>query len=131
MGTLVHEANHFLNGKTSNGTPERFLDEFRAMVVGMEAAQRHPVTPQQQKEIIDELVDGTNAGYRELHELYTDDDEFKAVVDGMYATLAGGPDGKGHNLPGMRVSPEDARQRLQKLDPDSEYLKKPGNVDNH
>ena len=131
VGTLVHEVNHFRNGKTSDGTPERFLDEFRAMVVGMEAAQGHPVSPQQQKEIIDELVDGTNAGYKELHDLYTDDDEFKAVVDGMYATLAGGPDGKGRNLPGMRVSPEDARQRLQKLDPDSEYLNKPGNLDNH
>ena len=131
VDTLVHEANHFLNGKTSNGTPERFLDEFRAMVVGMEAAQGHPVSPQQQKEIIDELVDGTNPGYKELHDLYTGDDQFKAVVDGMYATLAGGPDGKGHDIPGMRVSPEDARQRLQKLDPDSDYLSKPGNVDNH
>jgi hypothetical protein len=35
-----------------------------------------------------------------------------------------------HNI-GMRVSPEDARQRLQKLDPDSDYLNKPGNIDNH
>jgi hypothetical protein len=131
VDTLVHEANHFLNGRTSNGTPERFLDEFRAMVVGMEAAQGHPVSPEQQKEIIDELVDGSNLGYKELHDLYTGDDEFKAVVDGMYATLAGGPDGKGHDIPGMRVSPEDARQRLQKLDPDSDYLSKPSNVDNH
>ena len=131
VDTLVHEANHFLNGKTSNGTPERFLDEFRAGVVGMEAAQHHPVSPKQQKAIIDNLVDGSNPDYKKLRELYAHDDKFKAVVDGMYATLAGGPDGKGHNLPGMRVSPEDARQRLQKLDPDSDYLNKPGNVDNH
>ena len=37
------------------------------------------MSPQQQKKIIDELVDGGNPGYKELHDLYTGDDQFKAV----------------------------------------------------
>ncbi|HSW27724.1 MAG TPA: hypothetical protein VLJ62_33530 [Burkholderiaceae bacterium] len=131
VDTLVHEANHKLNGKSQSGTAERFLDEYRAAVVALEATINRPLSPTEQKRIIDNLVDGTNPGYARLAELYNDDEEFKAVVDGMYATLKGGVDANGRNLPGMRVSPEDARLRLLTIDSDNEYLKKPGNLDNH
>ena len=99
MDTLVHEANHFLNGKTSNGTPERFLDEFRAMVVGIEAAQGHPVSPQQQKKIIDELVDGSNPATRSCTTCTPATTSSRRWSTAWHVTLAGGPDGKATRHP--------------------------------
>jgi len=132
VDTLVHETNHKLNGTTKSGTADRFLDEYRAAVVGKETAWGRALTPSEQKAVIDNLVDGTNPDYAHLANLYNHDAKFKAAVDAMYTAVNGTTDASGTvTTPPATVSPEDARQRLRSAGNDSDYLKKAGNLDNH
>jgi hypothetical protein len=130
--TLVHEVNHKINTITTAGTADRFLDEYRAAIVGKEAALNRPLTASEQKRVLDNLVDGTNSDYSHLANLYNHDAKFKAAVDAMYTALNGTTDASGTvTTPPATVSPEDARQRLRSAGNDSDYLKKAGNLDNH
>jgi hypothetical protein len=130
--TLAHEVNHKLNGITDAGTADRFLDEYRAALVGRATALNRGLTPAEQKKSLDNLVDGTNPDYAHLADLYRNDAKFKAAVDGMYSTLNGTTDASGTvTTPPATVEPEDARQRLRTAGNDSDYLKKAGNLDNH
>ena len=130
--TLAHEVNHKLNGITDAGTADRFLDEYRAALVGRATALNRGLTPAEQKKSLDNLVDGTNPDYAHLADLYRNDAKFKAAVDGMYTTLNGTTDASGTvTTPPATVEPEDARQRLRTAGNDSDYLKKAGNLDNH
>jgi len=132
IDTLVHETNHKLNGTTDAGTADRFLDEYRAAVVGRETARGTALSPADQKRVIDNLVDGTNPDYSHLADLYKNDAKFKAAVDAMYAAVNGTTDARGTVIVApVTVSPEDARQRLRSAGNDSDYLKQRGNLDNH
>lgn len=132
VDTLAHEVNHKLNGTTKSGTADRFLDEYRAAIVGKEAALNRALTPAQQKRVLDNLVDGRNPDYAHLADLYKKDAKFKAAVDGMYTVLKGTKEADGTvTTPPAAVSPEDARKRLRDAGNDSDYLKKAGNLDNH
>jgi hypothetical protein len=132
IDTLVHEANHKLNGITTAGTADRFLDEYRAAVVGQEAALGRTLTPAEQRASVDNLVDGTNPDYAHLANLYNTDAKFKAGVDAIYAALNGTPHpAHGSPVPAAAVSPEDARARLLAAGNASPYLNTAGNVDNH
>jgi hypothetical protein len=131
VDTLAHEVNHKVNGITTAGTADRFLDEYRAAVVGTETAQHRSLTPAEQKGVLDNLVDGTNPDYAHLADLYKNDAKFKAAVDGMYTAFNGTKDAAGAvTTAPVTVSPEDARQRLRTAGNDSDYLKKAGNLDN-
>lgn len=132
VDTLAHEVNHKLNGTTTAGTADRFLDEYRAALVGKEAAFNRALTPVEQERALDNLVDGTNPDYAHLADLYGKDAKFKAAVDAIYTTLSGTTDAAGTvTTPPATVSPEDARERLRTAGNDSDYLKKTGNLDNH
>ena len=133
IDTLTHETNHKLNGTTTAGTADRFLDEYRAAVVGQETALGRKLTPAEQKAAVDNLVDGTNSDYAHLANLYNHDAKFKAGVDAIYTALNGTTDPRTHAVttPAATVDPEDARQRLRTAGNDSDYLKKAGNLDNH
>lgn len=131
VDTLAHEANHKLNGSTKAGTADRFVDEYRAALVGREAALGRKLTPAEQKRALDNLVDGTNPDYAHLADLYAKDAKFKAAVDGMTATLQGSTDAKtGAVTAPASIEPEDARKRLLDAGLSSDYLKKAGNLDN-
>jgi hypothetical protein len=132
IDTLAHEVNHKLNGVTTAGTADRFLDEYRAAVVGREAALGRSLTPAEQRAAVDNLVDGTNPDYAHLAHLYNTDAKFKAGVDAMYTTLNGATDAAtGTTTPAAAVSPEDARARLLGAGNSSPYLNTAGNIDNH
>jgi hypothetical protein len=131
VDTLAHETNHMLNGTTTAGTVDRFLDEYRAAITGMETALGRKLTPAEEKAIVDNLVDGTNSDYSHLADLYNNDAKFKAVVDGMYTTLSGSTDAaSGATTAPATIDAEDARARLRSADEDNSYLKKAGNLDN-
>jgi hypothetical protein len=131
IDTLAHETNHMLNGTTTAGTVDRFLDEYRAAITGMETARGRKLTPAEEKAIVDNLVDGTNSDYAHLADLYNKDSRFKAVVDGMYTTLNGSTDAaSGATTPPATIDAEDARARLRSADKDNSYLNKAGNLDN-
>lgn len=131
IDALPHEVNHKLNGITESGTADRFLDEYRAAVVGTETAIGKQLTPAQQLRKLNNLVDGTNPSYAHLAELYHRDPDFKAAIDRMYSALAGSIDPvTGTVTTPFTVSPEDARKRLLDAGNSSDYLNKAGNLDN-
>jgi hypothetical protein len=132
IDTLAHEVNHKLNGVTTAGTPDRFLDEYRAAVVGREAALGRTLTPAEQRAAVNNLVDGTNPDYAHLANLYNTDAKFKAGVDAITTTLNGSTDAAtGVATPAAAVTPEDARAKLLAAGNSSTYLNTAGNVDNH
>ncbi len=127
--TLVHEVNHFVNGNTDAGTADRFLDEYRAAVVGQEARLGRSLTADEQRAIVDNLVDGNNAAYSHLHDLYNNDATFKEFIDDLRVTLDGNFDPAVNAAPAP-VSPEQARHRLIDAGITSDYLEKAGDLDN-
>jgi hypothetical protein len=132
IDTLAHEVNHKLNGVTTAGTADRFLDEYRAAVVGRETALGRKLNAAEEKAIVDNLVDGTNADYAHLANLYNTDAKFKTAVDDIYKALKGSTDPTtGTVTAPVTVEPEDARQRLLTAGNSSDYLNKAGNLDNH
>lgn len=121
IDTYVHEINHIVNGDTDAGTPERFLDEYRARVVGREAGGR-PFSADIQRQSLDQLTSG-GGSYQHLNDLYNNDPKFKAVIDAVYADL--------NKTPPVLTTPEELRQRLLDAGFSSDYLNTPSNLDNH
>ena len=129
---LVHEVNHQLSGPTAGGTPDRFLDEYQAGLVGEEGARGRPSTPAEQLEWLNNLVDGSNPAYDHLATLYNTNPAFKRVVDDMKRRLEGSTDQKtGVVTPPAHVSPDQARKSLLAAGFRSPYLTRPANTDNH
>ncbi|HUL63328.1 MAG TPA: hypothetical protein VLW55_01820 [Burkholderiaceae bacterium] len=91
------------------------------------------LTPTQQANAIRSFsAVAESEAYADIRALYRSDKKFAEVVDGMYATLNGSTDpDTGIATPPARVDAEEARQRLLDVGLSSDYLKKPGNVDNH
>ena len=130
IDTLAHEANHHINGDTNYKTPDRFLDEYRAAVVGHEARLGRPLNASEQLAVLDNLV-GTHSAYKNLRDQYLNDPTFKAVCDGIRATLTGSTDPATHvTTPPATVDPEAVRQRLLDGGISSDYLKKAPDLDN-
>jgi hypothetical protein len=127
--TLVHEASHFINGPTSAGTADRFMDEYRSAVLGQEAKLGRTLTPDEQRRIVDNLVDGNNSAYSHLADLYNSDATFKQVIDDLRVTLDGSASGTSTVAPAS-VTPEQVRQRLLDAGITSDYLNKVPDLDN-
>lgn len=121
VDTLVHEVNHILNGNTEAGTPERFLDEFRAWVAGIEASGQ-TIDAQTLRDILDNLGHSDGGAYDHLRELYNNNADYRAVIDEVYAGL--------NETPPVLIDAEQMRQRLLDAGFDSEYLRTTGNLDN-
>jgi len=113
------------------GTAERFLDEYRATVVGREAGFGRPLTAADQLEIVDTLVGEANS-YTHLSNLYQSDWHFKVAVNEIYDTL-GTLHGNGIFTPKATVSPALAATILYANGFKSDYMKagrNGGNLDN-
>lgn len=121
LDTLVHEVNHIVNGETDAGTPERFLDEYGARVVGREAGGQ-PFSEAIQRASLDQLTSG-GGSYQHLNDLYNSNADFKAVIDAVYADL--------NKTPPVLTTPEQLRERLLAAGFDSDYMQAPRNLDNN
>jgi LysM domain len=127
VATAAHEVNHVLNGNTSAGTKDRFLDEYRAWYMERTALGENPPSVAHMKGVVQNLA--TNApgdsSYAHLRKIYRDDPDFKRVVDQMVTDL--------NATPPKVTTPEDLRAKLAALPggDKSDYLKKTGNDDNH
>jgi hypothetical protein len=127
VATAAHEVNHVLNGNTSAGTKERFLDEYRAWYMERTALGENPPSVAHMKGVVQNLA--TNApgdsSYAHLRKIYRDDPDFKRVVDQMVTDL--------NATPPKVTTPEELRAKLAALPggDKSDYLKKTGNDDNH
>lgn len=117
---FVHEVNHFLNGVTMHGTPDRFLDEYRAYIVGQEAGGE-PLSEDVQRIALDQMFQNSN--YAHLQQLRSNDQRFDRVIDSLYADLDGRPP--------VLTTPEEVRQRLFDAGISSHYIRTAGNIDNH
>ncbi len=118
--TIVHELNHQLNPDADHGTPEQFLNEYRAFYVGIDATDG-TTTPDAatQKGIIDNLLNV----YPDIKDLYDNNEDFKKFIDAAKAGL--------DKTPPELLEPEAMRQALLDAGFDDDYLKKTGNTDNH
>lgn len=121
LDTFVHEVNHILGGDTDAGTPERFISEYRARVVGREAGGQ-PFNADIERQSLEQLTTGGGT-YQHLNDLYNDNEEFAAVIDAALAGL--------DEDPPVLTTPEQLRQNLHDAGFDSDYLETPGNIDNH
>jgi hypothetical protein len=136
ISTAAHEVNHVLNGHTPAGTPNRFLDEYRAWWVGDAAIGENPPRVDTLKETLRNLA--TNApdgsGYDHLRKLYRNDAQFRKVVDEIQKDLNANPP--------KITTPEQLRLKMKDFprtdygtgagagsDKDL-YLNTPGNEDN-
>lgn len=122
VDTLVHEINHILNGHTDAGTPERFLDEYRAWISGIEASGE-TIDAETLRGVLDNLGHSPDGAYGHLRDLYNDNAEFRQVIDNAYAGL--------NETPPRLVDAEQMRQLLLDAGFDSDYLQTTGNLDNH
>ena len=118
IDTLVHEMNHELNGPSDYNKPDRFLDEYRAFTVGIEATGK-TVDAGQQKKIINNLLNV----YDNIKDQYNNDPKFKKFIDDSLAGL--------DKTPPELLDPETMRKNLLKAGFSSDYLNKSGNLDNH
>lgn len=116
--TLVHEVNHNQNPGGEHGTPDQFLNEYRAFYVGNDAVG-NPPSADQQKDIIDNLL----ASYPDIKDLYDNNADFKKFIDDAQAGL--------DKTPPELLDPETVRQNLLDAGFSSDYLNTTGNVDNH
>lgn len=116
--TLVHEVNHNQNPGGAHGTPDQFLNEYRAFYVGIDAIGAPP-SAQRQDAIIQNLLDS----YPDIRELYDNNADFKQFIDDARAGFA-------ENPPRL-LEPEAMRQALLDAGFSSDYLNTPGNIDNH
>jgi hypothetical protein len=121
LDTFVHEVNHILGGDTDAGTPDRFISEYRARVVGREAGGQ-PFSAEIERQSLEQLTTGGGA-YQHLNDLYNNDPKFAAVIDEALAKL--------DEVPPVLTTPEQLRQNLLDAGFDSDYLNTPGNLDNH
>jgi hypothetical protein len=126
VATAAHEVNHVLNGNTSAGTKDRFLDEYRAWYMERTALGENPPSVAHMKGVVQNLA--TNApgdsSYAHLRKIYRDDPEFKRVIDQVNADL--------NATPPKITTPEELRVKLRALpDGNTDYLNKTGNDDNH
>lgn len=119
IDTFVHEVNHIVNGHTDAGTPDRFMDEYRARIVGREAGGE-TFDAAMQREALDTLV--KSGAYGHLKELYEENADFAAVIDDAYAGL--------NETPPRLTTHEQLRQNLVDAGFDTDYLTTPGNLDN-
>ena len=118
--TIVHELNHELNQGAPHGTPDQFLNEYRAGYTGNEAAGTGISTSAaQQRDNIDNLI----TGYPRIRDLYNSDAKFKQFIDDVKKGLS--------ETPPRLVDPEQMRQELVNAGFSSDYLNTPGNTDNH
>ena len=127
--TAAHEVNHIVNGKangqTKDGTVERFLDEYRSYFMEQTAIDIPPGADTIfLRDKIKELTSG-GTEYRQLHTLYKENSQFKAIVDDMSRGL--------NTSPPRITTPEELRSKLRALPggQKSPYLNKAGNLDNH
>lgn len=116
--TIVHELNHQLNQGAEHGTPEQFLNEYRAFYVGIDAVDPTPDAATQ-RDIIDNLING----YPKIKELYDNNADFKKFIDDALAGL--------NETPPKLLDPEQMRQALVDAGFKDDYLQKTGNIDNH
>ena len=122
IDTYVHEINHISNGNTDAGTPERFLDEYRARVVGREAGGRQFNADIERDSLTQLSVNGGNA-YGHLNDLYANNAQFRQVIDDALTKL--------NENPPVLTTPEQLRQNLLDAGFNSDYLNTPSNLDNH
>lgn len=121
--TLAHEANHFINDRSVDskaGTPDRFLDEYRAFIAGYEGAG-HNLSGADLQGVLDNLAHSKDSAYPHLRKLYEDNEAFRKVVDKAYEDA-----GKG-----VLIDADQMERRLVAAGFDSEYLQKTGNMDNY
>ena len=128
VATAAHEVNHVLNGNTSAGTRERFLDEYRAWSMERQAADgENPASAAHMRGVIRNLATNAPNGsaYDHLRQLYRDDAEFRRAIDTVNARL--------NQSPPVVTTPEQLRVMLRGLPggADSDYLNNVGNDDNH
>ena len=120
--TAVHEVNHILNGETEFKSVDRFIDEYRAWVVGIEASGQ-PIDANTLKGVLDNLGHSKDSAYPQLRDLYLKDEKFRKVIDDAY-------NGLNKNPPEL-ITPEQLRQKLLDAGFDTVYLRTPKNLDNH
>lgn len=121
--TLSHEVNHIVNGSSEYNQPERFVDEYRAFITGFESLTGKELSAQKLKDILDNLGHSSDSAYPNLRKLYLENDKFRKVIDEVYAGL--------DKNPPVKTSAEELRQKLLDAGFDSDYLRNPGNTDNH
>jgi hypothetical protein len=125
--TSAHEVNHILNGKTPTGTPERFLDEYRAYYISDSAVGKNPPSVERMKRALNNLstVGEPGDGYEQVRNYYKSNPEFKKVVDKLITDV--------NSNPPKFTDPEALRLLLRALpgNDKSTYLNTPGNMDNH
>jgi hypothetical protein len=122
----AHEVNHILNGKTPPGTPERFLDEYRAYYMQRSAVGENPPNVAHMKRALESITTKGSAGdgYDHLREYYKKNPEFKKVIDKVITDL--------NRRPAIYTTPEQLRLLLKTLPGNgkSPYLNKTSNMDN-
>ncbi|HSP07499.1 MAG TPA: hypothetical protein VLR94_10000, partial [Acidobacteriota bacterium] len=128
VATAAHEVNHVLNGNTSAGTRERFLDEYRAWSMERQAADvENPASAAHMRGVIRNLAtNAPNGGsYDHLRELYRNDAQFRNAINTVNARL--------NQTPPVVTTPEQLRVMLRGLPggADSDYLNRVSNDDNH
>lgn len=125
--TSAHEVNHIVNGKTPPGTPERFLDEYRAYYMSDSAlGQNLPNTDRMKRALNSLSTKGEPGdGYDHVRKYYKDNPEFKKVVDQLIVDV--------NKTPPQFTDPEKLRLLLRALpgNDKSAYLNTAGNMDNH
>ncbi|MCI0416620.1 LysM domain-containing protein [bacterium] len=126
VATAAHEVNHVVNGDTSSGTRERFLDEYRAFYMEHSANGNGP-TVSDMREAVKYLATNPPNGsaYDHLRELYRDDPGFESVVRTVKLRL--------YQTPPVITTPEELRLMLRRLPEGAEstYLNRTGNLDNN
>jgi hypothetical protein len=126
VDTLAHEANHVLNARANGGDlsagdkPERFLDEYRAFIAGLEGDGKN-LSGSDFKSILDNLCHSKDAAYPNLRKLYDNNETFRKVVDQAYADAD----------KGQLINADEMEKRLVAAGLDSDYLKNTSNTDNH
>ena len=116
--TIVHELNHQLNPGAPHGTPDQFLNEYRAFYTGNEAVG-DTLDGQQQTDIVDNLL----SQYPDIDNLYNSNADFKQFIDDAKQGFS--------ETPPVLLDPEQMRQALLDAGFSSDYLNTPGNIDNH
>lgn len=116
--TLVHELNHQLNQGAPHGTPDQFLNEYRAFYTGLEA-----VGTTMDGTRLDGIVRNLLGSYEKIDDLYKSDADFKKFIDDVRT-------GFGETPPRL-LDPEQMRQALLDAGFSSDYLNTPANIDNH
>lgn len=125
VDTLAHETNHVLNARANGGDlseydkPERFIDEYRAFITGLEG-DGQSLSGSDIKSILDNLCHTKEAAYPNLRELYDNDETFRGVIDQAYKDADSG----------QFISADDMEKRIIAAGLNSDYLDNTDNTDN-